>query len=93
MKSLALVFLFAGAAAAAPPLPRQPVQTMQSIQPMQPMQPMPSAQSVQPVNLRQTLQEYDRAEKAAPRQLTPSERAELRRQLAEQVQQPASRRH
>jgi len=42
--------------------------------------------------LRQTLQQYQPASGAAPRQLTPVERAELRRQLSEYGPPPARRR-
>lgn len=50
-----------------------------------------------PANLRQVLQDYDRGSPAEPRQLTATERAELRRQLSEsqtqsQAQVPAPRR-
>jgi hypothetical protein len=44
-----------------------------------------------PVDLRQTLQQYHAGSSAAPRQLTPVERAELRRQLAQNVQAPRRR--
>ena len=43
-------------------------------------------------DLRQSLRQYDRPGTAAPRQLTPVERAELRRQLTEFEPPPARRR-
>jgi hypothetical protein len=43
-------------------------------------------------DLRQSLRQYHTAGTAAPRQLTPVERAELRRQLIEFVPPPAKRR-
>lgn len=46
-----------------------------------------AAQPGVPQDLRQTLQQYQpRSVQAAPRQLTPGERAELRRQLADSRQ-------
>jgi hypothetical protein len=41
-----------------------------------------------PAELRQTLQRYHRGSGAAPRQLTPVERAELRRQVMESAAPP-----
>jgi hypothetical protein len=49
-------------------------------------------QSRPPVDLRQTLQQYHPGSVAAPRQLSPDERAQLRRQLTEATPPPAPRR-
>ena len=52
----------------------------------------PPAQQAPAGGLRQTLQQYHPASGAAPRQLTPVEREELRRQISEQGRQRARRR-
>lgn len=46
-----------------------------------------------PPDLRRVLQHYHPDSKPAPRQLSPPERAELRRQLREQTAPPALRSH
>jgi hypothetical protein len=45
-----------------------------------------------PADLRRTVQHYDSGRPAMPRELTPAERAELRRQLSEFGQSKADRR-
>ena len=56
---------------------------------------LPQPAVVQPVpagGLRQTLQQYHPSSGSAPRQLTPAEREELRRQLSEQSRSRQRRR-
>lgn len=84
---LALVSL---AAAAVPPL--QPLQPQRP--PPQELQQQELQQQDLPQDLRHSLlRQYHGVSTAAPRQLTPVERAELRRQLTEYGQQPAQQRH
>lgn len=71
--------------AAAGALACMTVQAVPPVPPMPPVEPvsLPIA-APGPVDLRQSLRQYHPDRTAAPRALTPIERAELRRQLSEQ---------
>ena len=78
MKYLAAVFgLVWAAASAAPPIPVVPMPVVPLAVPMPMPLPVPGS------DLRRALQQYDPDGTASPRQLSPAEREQLRKQLSE----------